>query len=95
MSLWRWNGGKASWYFMTVPEEMSAEIRMVDAGPRRVGFGALRVTATIGDTSWQTSIFPAAKLKCYLLPVKAAVRRACGLVENRPVKVELRVRRAG
>jgi len=79
---------------MTLPARVSEEIRLVDAGPRRKGFGALRVTASIGETTWTTSIFPAAKLKSYLLPVKASVRKTCRLVEDKLVAVEIRVRRA-
>jgi hypothetical protein len=93
--LWRWSGGKASWYFLTLPVNMAMEIRAVDAGPRRVGFGSLRVTATIGKATWQTSIFPAAQLNSYLLPVKASVRKAERLVEGRMVSLQLVVRRAG
>jgi len=92
--LWRWAGGKASWYFLTLPEKLSREIRLVDAGPRRIGFGSLRVTATIGDSTWQTSIFPSAELKSYLLPVKAGVRKAGKLVEGKLVSVRIVVRRA-
>jgi len=93
--LWRWAGGKASWYFMTLPAAVSREIKLVDAGPRRVGFGALRVEATIGGSTWQTSIFPSAPLKSYLLPVKAAVRKAEKLVEGKAVALQIVVRRAG
>jgi hypothetical protein len=91
--LWRWQGGKASWHFLTLPVGVAEEIRAVDAGGRRVGFGSLRVTATIGTTSWQTSIFPAAQLNSYLLPVKAAVRKAEQLVEGKTVALQLVVRR--
>jgi hypothetical protein len=93
--LWRWKGGKASWFFLTLPTGVAEEIRTVDAGPRRIGFGSLRVTASIGRTSWETSIFPAAGLKSYLLPVKAAVRKAERLSEGRTVAFQLAVRRAG
>jgi hypothetical protein len=93
--LWRWAGGKASWYFITLPQKLAWEIRVVDAGPRRTGFGSLRVTATIGASTWQTSIFPSAGLKSYLLPVKAAVRKKEQLVAGRLVRVQLVVRRAG
>jgi len=93
--LFHWKGGKASWHFLILPVGLSEEIRLVDAGPRRVGFGSLRVTATIGKTCWQTSIFPAAKLGSYLLPVKASVRKAEQLVEGRMVSLQVVVRRAG
>ncbi len=92
--LWRWAGGKASWYFLTLPAKVSREIRLVDAGPRRVGFGALRVEATIGASTWQTSIFPSAKLGSYLLPIKAGVRKAEKLMDGKSVNVQIVVRRA-
>jgi hypothetical protein len=93
--LWRWNGGKTSWYFLTLPEAVAREIRLVDAGPRRMGFGALRVEATIGETTWKTSIFPSAQLKAYILPVKATVRKAEKLVEGKLVSLQILVSRAG
>jgi hypothetical protein len=93
--LWRWTGGKASWYFVTLPAAISKEIRLVDAGPRRVGFGALRVEATIGQSTWKTSIFPSSGLKAYILPVKAAVRKAEKMVEGKSVSVQVTVKRAG
>ncbi|MEO6185476.1 MAG: DUF1905 domain-containing protein, partial [Steroidobacteraceae bacterium] len=84
-----------SWFFLTLPASVSKEIRLVDAGPRRVGFGALRVEATIGDTTWKTSIFPSAGLKAYLLPAKAQVRKAENLLEGKFTTVQILVRRAG
>jgi hypothetical protein len=92
--LWRWSGGKASWFFITLPAAVSREIRLVDAGPSRRGFGSLRVEATIGDSTWETSIFPSAEAKAYLLPVKAAVRKAEKLVEGKMVNVQVVVQRA-
>jgi Domain of unknown function (DUF1905) len=92
--LWRWTGGKASWFFLTLPAAVSKEIRIVDAGPRRVGFGSLRVEATIGGSTWQTSIFPSAGLNAYILPVKAAVRKAEKMAEGKSVIVQVVVNRA-
>jgi hypothetical protein len=91
--LWRWSGGKASWYFFTLPAKVAREIRLVDAGPVRSGFGALKVQATIGATSWQTSIFPSARHKSYLLPVKASIRKSVRLAEGRSADLQLIVRR--
>lgn len=92
--VWRWTGGKASWYFVTLPQSVSREIRAVDAGPRRTGFGSLRVAARIGTSSWQTSIFPSIEAGSYLLPLKAAVRKAEQLREGKQVRVQVTVRRA-
>ena len=67
--------GEASWVFVTLPVDLSAQIRAMPRPPRP-GFGSLRVVATIGSTSWKTSIFPDSKSGCYVLPLKKAVRAA-------------------
>ena len=52
------------------------------------GWGSLKVIATIGASRWSTSVFPA-KDTGWLLPVKAAVRKAEGLSEGDTVEVVL------
>ena len=75
-ALWIWDARRDdSWTFVTLPVEASEEIRELTAGPRR-GFGAVRVRARVGGTSWTTSIFPGSGGGPYVLPVKRAVRRA-------------------
>jgi hypothetical protein len=64
----------AAWVFLTVPEEISDEID--DAVATKGGFGSVKVDATIGSTSWSTSLFPDTKAGAYILPVKKAVRTA-------------------
>lgn len=86
-SLWKWQG-KAAWYFITLPREPSRDIKFAQ-GPRR-GFGAVRVDVSIGTSTWQTSIFPESKSGCYILPVKAQVRKKEKLATGKPVKVRLR-----
>ena len=88
-ALWRWEGD-AGWHFLTLPDDVSDDIRARSAGPRR-GFGAVRVRVTVGTTSWSTSVFPDAKQGAYILPVKKQVRAAEGLVEGDPVDVGLEV----
>ncbi|MFN8195660.1 MAG: DUF1905 domain-containing protein [Nocardioidaceae bacterium] len=67
-----------SWVFVTVPRELSEDIREADTAPPK-GFGSVRVEVTQGDTTWRTSVFPDAASGCFVLPVKKAVRRAEGL----------------
>ncbi|TDC49259.1 DUF1905 domain-containing protein [Jiangella ureilytica] len=69
------HAGEGSWTFLTVPADVSADIKERPR-PRRPGFGSLRVTVRLGGTSWATSIFPEAASGCYVLPVKNAVRSA-------------------
>lgn len=87
--LWLWNG-KGAWHFVTLPVDESAMIRMAipTNGPKR-GWGSVRVKARIGETSWNTSIFPDTKSGAYLLPVKAEVRKREGLEVDKAVEVTL------
>jgi hypothetical protein len=97
-TLWLWTTDKApaSWHFLTIDGEAGEAIhalalmRRLENGRRR-GWGSMKVSASIGDTVWDTSIFPATEVKGWLLPVKAAVRKAEGLVTGDEVEVTLTV----
>jgi hypothetical protein len=79
--LWLWDARKADgWTFVSLPADVSEEIRELAVGPRR-GFGSVRVRVTIGTSTWTTSIFPESG-KGYVLPVKRAVRKAEGIEEG-------------
>ena len=67
---WR---GPSPFHFVPVPQAQSEEIRAVSKFVT-YGWGAIPVTATIGDTEWTTSLFP--KDDRYLVPIKDRVRRA-------------------
>jgi Domain of unknown function (DUF1905) len=74
--LWIWDIRRGdSWMFVSLPVEASGEIRDL-AGGRRRGFGSLRVRATVGDSTWTTSIFPDSARNAYVLPIKRGIRRA-------------------
>ena len=87
--LWIWKGSDAAgrWFFITVPEEQSAEIKTHAFGTPR-GFGSVKVEARIGDVVWRTSVFPL-NSGGYLLPVKAEVRRKADIGAGDEVTVEL------
>jgi hypothetical protein len=90
--LWLWDARKHdTWTFVSLPVDDSEEIRHRTGGMAG-GFGSVRVTATIGASTWQTSIFPDGPRRCYALPVKKAVRTAEGLRpgDSARVTVELR-----
>lgn len=75
-----------AWHFVSLPTELADEISdSVDHS--RPGFGSVRVTARIGETSWATSIFPDSKRGTYVLPVKKAVRTAEEIVEGDTITV--------
>ena len=96
-TLWIWASleAAASWHFVTIEGEAADAIRAtalmqrLEGGQRR-GWGSIRVSATIGDTNWQTSVFPSRENGGYLLPVKATVRKAESLAAGDEVTVHLR-----
>jgi len=88
--LWIWKGEAAGrWYFVTVPEEQSAEIKAHAFGSPR-GFGSARVEATIADVSWRTSVFPL-NSGGYVLPIKAEVRKRADIGAGDEVTVRLKL----
>ncbi|HWS33122.1 MAG TPA: DUF1905 domain-containing protein [Actinoplanes sp.] len=89
--LWIWEARRdESWTFVSLPEDVSEEIRARAAGLTR-GFGSLRVRAVVGGSSWTTSVFPDSGRNTYVLPVKRAIREAESLSagEATAVTVEL------
>lgn len=87
--LWLY-GGKASWYFVTLPADLAEEIRTL-ASFRRRGWGSVAVEVTIGATQWNTSIFPDSDSGSYVLPVKAKVRSAEKLQEGDEMMVRIKI----
>ena len=82
--------GTAGWHFITLPKKQSADIKS-HFGMFRRGFGSLSITATIGKTSWKTSIFPDKKSGAYLLPVKADVRKRERIVTGSRIALRLQI----
>jgi len=86
LKIWTFADGTS--HFMTVPEELTGEIRFhAMESPR--GFGSVKVKATVRDFSWRTSIFPSKSSSGYFLPVKIEVLRKTGIVGGDEVTVEL------
>lgn len=84
-TLWRYEGD-AAWHFVTLPVEVSDDIAaMTEPTP----FGSVRVRATIGDTTWETSLFPDSASDSYLLPVKRSVRARERLSDGASAAVDL------
>jgi len=88
--LWLWAGEKAAWHFVTLPPETAAGVRAL-VGGRTQGWGSVRVEATIGKTSWRTSIFPDSKSGSFLLPVKAQVRAREGVAAGDRVRLAVEI----
>jgi hypothetical protein len=96
--LWRWTARQASdeagsWCFVTLPVDVADELRERAGEPR--GFGSVRVHARVGETAWDTSVFPDAASGSFVLPVKKAVRTAAGVGEGDLLTVTLASRDGG
>ena len=97
-AIWFWQGHSVGgWHFLTLDCDAAEEIaaheamRRLELGSKR-GFGSIKVRAQVGETRWDTSLFPwvePRKLKCWLLPLKKTVRSAEGLAEGGAVTVRL------
>lgn len=80
---WR---GPAPFVYVAVPAAASAELRSVSSAIS-YGWGVIPVSVTIGATTWRTSLFP--KGDRYLVPLKAAVRKAEGIGLGDAVSIRL------
>lgn len=80
--------GPGGWHFITLPKKHAKTINVLLESRKR-GWGSVRVNATIGKTTWKTSIFPDKKSGSYVLPVKASVRMKEEIADGDVVKFAL------
>lgn len=80
---WR---GPAPYYYVALPAEESADLKEASA-LLTYGWGVIPVRVRVGDTEWETSLFP--RDGRYLVPLKDAVRRTEGIDDGDVVTVEL------
>ena len=83
--IFQWRG-PAPYYFVTVPEEQSLDLKAVSSGISYYR-GMIRVQARIGDTEWATSLWP--KDGRYVLPIRDSVRKPRGLADGDTVTIHL------
>ena len=90
--VWLWQGSdgapaKGSWYFLTIDGETAEAIR--GSAVNAAAWGSVYVEVRIGGTTWRTSLFPSKQAGGWLLPLKAAVRKAEKIAEGSMVEAEL------
>jgi hypothetical protein len=81
--------GISPWYFVNVPKEHYDTIKNSSSKKPRRGFGAVKIKATIGETSWETSVFPDSRSKTYLMPIKKDIRHKENLYEHEIIAVHI------
>lgn len=77
--------GLGGWHFVTLSKSLSAKIK--EKYPK----GFVKVEATLGKTSWQTSLFPHSQSKSYLLCIKNAIRKKEGIFAGEEVSVSIKI----
>ncbi|MBP9812556.1 DUF1905 domain-containing protein [Candidatus Gracilibacteria bacterium] len=87
-SLWRYSALKGSWYFVTLPKGDAEFLRWIE-DKTVVGFGFIRVQAHIGNSEWETTLFPSKEHGSYLLAVNAQVRKMEMIKEGDELSVTL------
>ena len=80
---WR---GPAPYYYVALPEQDSADLKEASS-LLTYGWGVIPVVVRIGETEWETSLFPRDGL--YLVPLKDKVRRAEGIGDGDVVRVRM------
>ncbi|WCT79375.1 DUF1905 domain-containing protein [Novosphingobium humi] len=91
-TVWVWQahrGGKPTrWFFVSITGAPAAELKLASLG-LTAGFGSLAVRATIGTTTWHTSIFPQRETGGWILPLKAELRKREKIGEGSRIEVSL------
>jgi len=83
-----WANDEGRMHFMSVPEEISGEIRAHALMVRR-GFGSVRVEVTLHNVTWRTSVFPSKSSGGYFLPVKIDVVHKTDIAAGDVITVKL------
>jgi len=80
--------GVGGWHFVGTGKTIATELRSMKH-LKKIGFGFIPVKATIGKTSWDTTLFPDSKTGSYLLAIKAAIRKKEDIANNDVINVEI------
>jgi hypothetical protein len=83
--VWRYEG-QGAWHFVYVPKDLSQRIKDAARNKKKVGFHFVKVKATVGKTSWNTTLFPT-KDGPYLIAIKADVRHKESIDEGDILKI--------
>lgn len=94
LPLTRWQGDRGTYHLVCfigdAAEEltMHARLHRLEFGRSR-GFGSIKVTARIGETTWKTSVFPQNKQSEWILLVSKKVMRMENLSQGDIITVQV------
>lgn len=94
LPLRRWQGDRGTYHLVIFEGgeaeaiAMHAQLHRLEFGKGR-GFGSVKVMATIGDTTWKSSVFPQSKQSEWVLLVSKKVMRAESIAADDLINVQL------
>ena len=71
------------WFFINIPLDQIPDVA-------RRGWGSIPIMATIGKTTWRTSIFPMKKDN-YFIPLKKTVRQNENIFDGEEITISYRL----
>lgn len=77
--------GGGGWHFITLEKKLSIQIRE----KHKKGF--VKILATVGQSTWPTSLFPHKQSNSYLLCIKASIRKKEGIFSDDEIKVFIKL----
>jgi len=84
--IWRWGGGLASWHFIYVPRDLSEMLRH-----RFPSSAMIRCRYTLGETTWESTMFRNNRENNYLIPIKQKVRKQEGLMDGDEICIKIQI----
>ena len=82
--VWRWPGD-GGWHFVTIGGKKFEEIR------KKFPKGFVKVRATVGKVSFDTSLFPHTKHNEYLFCVNKKIRKNLEIWEGDEIKLKIEI----
>jgi hypothetical protein len=86
--LWQHQAPKGGWYFISLPVDMSREIRE-NFRNQEEGWGRLKASAEIDGVKWETAIWYDSKKTTYLLPIKSEIRKKLDFDSLLDIKISI------
>ena len=80
-----------AWRFARVPEKLSAQIKEMQKGRLRRGWGAVYARVKIKKSEWMTSIFPDRHSTTYILPLKKEIRFEENLYDGTDINISIEI----
>ncbi len=85
--VWVWPGNISAWHFIYVD---GTEKEYIEKHGNKSKNGLIRIEATIGKTTWQTSLLPFKKDNTYLIALKKQVREKEQIIEGDMITIHFR-----